>query len=194
VSFKGRGRYRLHFHQHVVDTVRRDDYWLRTHFDGATVYGEQWYPVKIDNVWKKLALDGLGCTLVGRLNNVEVKKMCWLGSSSVDNIYGSLVIHVATKEEADRLVKEAIVNMLNGECAYLDNSTRQYSLPAATDATSTAMFITVVSPLYLSADSVQSRVMQRPSANLPITSVQPVEVRVHTRPRIQDALRTVGST
>jgi hypothetical protein len=37
---------------------------------------------------------------------------------SVDKEYGSQVLHVATKEEADRLLKDIVMNMPNGKCAY----------------------------------------------------------------------------
>ena len=35
------GRYRLLFHGGGIDEVRRDDTWLRTHFDRETLYREQ---------------------------------------------------------------------------------------------------------------------------------------------------------
>ena len=67
VNAKGNGRYRLLFKGKDIDNVRRDDTWLRTHFDRGTLYGEQWYPVRIDRVYHKVAVDELGCTLLGRL-------------------------------------------------------------------------------------------------------------------------------
>jgi len=66
----------------------------------------------------KIDTDELGCKVFGRINGVEIKKMRWLGNPSVDKEYGSLIAHVGTKEEAGRLLKEIIVNMQNGECAY----------------------------------------------------------------------------
>jgi hypothetical protein len=118
VNSKGNGRYRSHFNQNDVESLRRDDSWVRTHFDKGTVYGEQWYPVRVDSAFRGNKTDELGCTVLGRLNNVEAKKMRWLGNPSLDKKYSSLVLHVATKEEADRLLKDSLVNMPNGECAY----------------------------------------------------------------------------
>jgi hypothetical protein len=39
VNSKGNGRYRLLFRGDDIDDVRRDDTWLRTHFDKGTLYG-----------------------------------------------------------------------------------------------------------------------------------------------------------
>ncbi|KAH9203832.1 hypothetical protein DL95DRAFT_472038 [Leptodontidium sp. 2 PMI_412] len=115
VNSKGNGRYRLLFHGDDVDKVRRDDTWLRTHFD--TLYGEQWYPMRVDRVYHEVATDEVGCTLFGRLNGVKVHKMRWLGNVSVDKEYRSMVIYLDTKEEVDRLLAEMTVTMANGECA-----------------------------------------------------------------------------
>jgi hypothetical protein len=43
VNSKGNGPYRLLFREADVDKVRRDDTWVRTHFDKGTLYREQWY-------------------------------------------------------------------------------------------------------------------------------------------------------
>lgn len=118
VNSKGNGRYRLLFHGDDVDKVRRDDTWLRTHFDRGTLYGEQWYPMRVDRVYHEVATDEVGCTLFGRLNGVKVHKMRWLGNVSVDKEYRSMVVYLDTKEEVDRLLAKMTVTMANGECAY----------------------------------------------------------------------------
>lgn len=118
VNSKGNGRYRLLFNQKDIEHLRRDDKWVQTHFDKGTVYGDQWFPVRIDRACRKVAMDELGCSVLGRLNGVKVHKMRWLGTVSVDKEYSSMVVHLDTKEEADRLLEKITVLMPNGECAY----------------------------------------------------------------------------
>ena len=60
----------------------------------------------------------MGCALFGRLNNVKVHKMRWLGSVSVDKEYRSVVVYLDAKEEVDKLLTGSTVTMANGECAY----------------------------------------------------------------------------
>jgi hypothetical protein len=48
VNSKGNGRYRLLFQGKDIDEVRRDDTWLKTHFDRGMLYGEQWYLIRVD--------------------------------------------------------------------------------------------------------------------------------------------------
>jgi len=118
VNDKGNGRYRLLFHQKHIDDLQRDDTWLKTHFDKGRIYGEQWYPVRVDRALRSQVIDETGCNEFSRLNGVEVKKMRWLGNMSVDKEYGSMVLHVRTREEMDKLLKEMIVLMPNGETAF----------------------------------------------------------------------------
>ncbi|KAH8800203.1 hypothetical protein F5884DRAFT_809637, partial [Xylogone sp. PMI_703] len=60
----------------------------------------------------------MGCTLFGQMNKVKVHKMRWLGSVSVDKEYRSMIVHLDTKEEVDRLLAKMMVTMANGECAF----------------------------------------------------------------------------
>lgn len=83
VNSKGNGRYRLLFQGKDVDTVRKDDTWVKTHFDRETLYGEQWYPMRVDRAYHGAAVDEMGCSIFGQLNGVKVHKMRWLGNVSV---------------------------------------------------------------------------------------------------------------
>ena len=118
VNSKGNGRYRLLFQCKDIDKVRMDDARLRTHFDRGTLYGEQWYPMRVDRVYYEVAVDEMGCSLFGQLNGVKVHKMRWLGNMSIDKEYRSMVAYLDTKEEVDRLLAKITVTMANGECAY----------------------------------------------------------------------------
>ncbi len=116
VNCKGNGRYRLLFREADVDKVRRDDSWVKTHFDKGTLYGEQWYPLRIDRAYRGVAIaDELGCTLFGRF---KAHKMRWLGTASVDKEYRTMVVYLDKKEEVDRLLAGMTVEMANGECAF----------------------------------------------------------------------------
>ena len=75
VNSKGNGRYRLLFREADVGKVRQDDSWVKTHFNKGTLYGEQWYPLRIDRAYRGVATGELGCTLFGRMNGVKVHKM-----------------------------------------------------------------------------------------------------------------------
>jgi hypothetical protein len=57
VNSKGNGRDRLLFHGKDVDNVRKDDIWVRTHFDRGTLYGEQWHPMRVDRAYHGAAVD-----------------------------------------------------------------------------------------------------------------------------------------
>jgi hypothetical protein len=118
VNSKGSGRYRLLFQANDIDAVRRDNTWLATHFDRGRLYGEEWYPMRVDRVFHKVAVDEMGCKLFSQLNGVKVHKMRWLGNVSVDKEYRSMVVYLDTKEEVDRLLAKMTVTMANGECAY----------------------------------------------------------------------------
>jgi hypothetical protein len=51
VNSKGNGRYRLLFQGKDIDNIWKDDTWVRTHFDRGTLYGEQWYPIRVDRAY-----------------------------------------------------------------------------------------------------------------------------------------------
>jgi hypothetical protein len=118
VNSKGNGRYRLLFQGKDIDNVRKDDTWVRTHFDRGTLYGEQWYPIRVDRAYHETAVDEMGCSIFGQLNGVKVHKMRWLGHVSIDKEYRSMVVYLDTKEEVDRLLAKMTVTVANGECAY----------------------------------------------------------------------------
>jgi len=118
VNSKGNGRYRLLFQGKDVDTVRKDDTWVKTYFDRGALYGEQWYPMRVDRAYHGAAVDEMGCLIFGQLNGVKVHKMRWLGNVSVDKEYRSMVVYLDTKEDVDGLLAKMTVTMANGECAY----------------------------------------------------------------------------
>lgn len=91
--------------------VRKYTSWLKGSFRQARIEGEQWYPIKVDRV-NKLSLKNLHdetvhgeiCRMYGEENDVEIKKMRWLGGKE-HLLYGSLVVYLSEKKYADRLLQ-----------------------------------------------------------------------------------------
>src|SRR5271156_1598966 len=77
VECNGNGRYRLSRGGCEQSTAGR--FSGENHFDKGTLHGEQWYPYR---AYQKVATDELGCTLFGRINEVKVHKMRWVGTAS----------------------------------------------------------------------------------------------------------------
>ena len=55
-----------------VYAVHQDDKWVKICFAGSSFYGEQWYPVKIDRVWRDLDLKNITRELLGRINRAKI--------------------------------------------------------------------------------------------------------------------------
>lgn len=86
--------------------------------DRVRLYGEQWFPVRVDRVKKSMPMDELGCTLFGKLNNAKVAKMRWLSRPAVEKEHGSILVFLEEKEQVDRLLTECVVHMPGGEIAF----------------------------------------------------------------------------
>jgi hypothetical protein len=75
VNSKGNGRYRLLFRGKNIDNVRKDDAWVRTHFDRGTLYGELWYPIRVDRVYHEAAVDEKGCSRFTRCDGLGICRL-----------------------------------------------------------------------------------------------------------------------
>jgi len=96
------------------------DKWVHAMAKGegqVRIYGEQWFPVRVDRVKKSISMDELGCKVVGLLNKVKITKMRWLSRPAVEKAHGSIVIFLEEKEQADKLLS-SVVNMPGGEIAF----------------------------------------------------------------------------
>ncbi|EKG12716.1 Zinc finger CCHC-type protein [Macrophomina phaseolina MS6] len=105
------------------ELVRSNLGWLETAFRGPRIRGRQWYPVKVDNVNKLTILNDDRTTvradasqMIGAENDVEVTQVRWLSKPS-SRLYGSAVIHLAKKSEADALLARRVID-IGGEAAY----------------------------------------------------------------------------
>ena len=95
--------------------------WLEPALPGARLVGLKWYPVKADWIEVALAMDaesGKVCRSAmerfGTENGVEVCTMRWLGRPRPNGQHASAVIKVATKEEAEKLLKSDSVTFGGG--------------------------------------------------------------------------------
>jgi hypothetical protein len=86
--------------------------WLDPQIPGARLVGPKWYPVKADFIEVALAMDAESGKVsksamerFGTENGVEVCTMRWLGKPRPSGQHASVVIKVATKEEAEKLLR-----------------------------------------------------------------------------------------
>ncbi|KAK7178590.1 hypothetical protein PSPO01_15353 [Paraphaeosphaeria sporulosa] len=86
--------------------------WLDPQIPGARLVGPKWYPVKADLIEVTLAMDAESGKVsksamerFGTENGVEVCTMRWLGKPRPSGQHASVVIKVATKEEAEKLLR-----------------------------------------------------------------------------------------
>ncbi|KJZ75486.1 hypothetical protein HIM_05182 [Hirsutella minnesotensis 3608] len=172
VNSKGNGRFRLLFRETDVDKVRQNDTWIKTHFDKGTLYGEQWYPLRVDRAHRGVATDDIGCAVFERMNGVKVHKMRWLGTASVDKEYRSLVVHLDKKEEVDR----------------------DFNQRDATVATSTDTCIIAARRQLRSVDSAPNRAILRRLAPRTFSSVQRAVEKEHARLQILGARYIAGNS
>jgi len=108
-----------------VQTVRQHNEWLTTRFPGAKLLAEQWYPVRIDGVYKFAVLNDSHSTKVkeeavkqvGDENGVAIHKIQWLSKPNSDKTYGSMVMYLARREDAIKLLQRGMVD-IEGETAF----------------------------------------------------------------------------
>jgi hypothetical protein len=95
--------------------------WLDPQIPGARLVGPKWYPVKADFIEVTLAMDvesgkvsKSAMERFGMENGVEVCTMRWLGRPRPSGQHASAVIKVATKEEAEKLLRSDSVTFGGG--------------------------------------------------------------------------------
>ncbi|OAL42833.1 hypothetical protein IQ07DRAFT_650679 [Pyrenochaeta sp. DS3sAY3a] len=111
--------------------LRASDRWVNQAFEGARTRGEEWHPVKIDDVVKAAVVSGDGHTISDGFiatfcveNKVtEIKKAFWLSKGNKPT--GSMTIFLASKEEAHRLIDNRLVK-IGGQIAFTDPGCPEY--------------------------------------------------------------------
>lgn len=104
--------------------ARNHDGWLHSHLRGARMQGEQWYPVKVDRVNKNSVCDESlvrlredACLKLSAENSISIRKMRFIGRPNPDKLYCSVVLYLASKPEAEKLLSRKYIDV-DGEVAY----------------------------------------------------------------------------
>jgi hypothetical protein len=103
--------------------LRMNDAWVNRIFEGARTKGDDWHPVKIDDVVKTVVVKEDGHTLKDTFpqmfcdeNGVMgVMKAYWL--SKGDKLTGSMAVYLASRDEAQRMVENRLVK-IGGQIAF----------------------------------------------------------------------------
>lgn len=105
-----------------VAQLRRATHWLSS-LPGATLQGEQWFPVKLNDVKKESVYEASGkqredfTRTFQEENKVDqVKKIVWLSGTKR---YGSMVIYLSGQGDAEALLNRRIAHV-RGEAAFSD--------------------------------------------------------------------------
>jgi hypothetical protein len=105
--------------------VRECTDWMCGYLQGTRLQADQWYPVRVDSVFKGAVLEDMGSDKVkegiskaiGEENGVHVHKIQWLSKPNPGKIHGSMVLYLAKREAAEKLVREVRVD-IEGETAF----------------------------------------------------------------------------
>lgn len=107
-----------------AETARIHNEWLGSHFQGARLLGDRWHPIKIDRVNKggicddtNMRLNSDACAKIGEENGTTVKRIRFLGQPNPDKTYCSIIAHLSTKEEVERMLEQQYMEV-DGEMAY----------------------------------------------------------------------------
>ncbi|KJZ68212.1 hypothetical protein HIM_12399 [Hirsutella minnesotensis 3608] len=90
---------------------------------GSRVMRDQLYLVRVDNANRSRVLSADGSILPGAIealsaeNNVQIAKIAWLSNKDSGKAYGSMVIYVTKRGDAQKLV-EGLYFDIAGESAY----------------------------------------------------------------------------
>lgn len=102
--------------------LRRVTHWLNA-MPGAKLQGEQWFPIKVNDVKRESVFETSGTqredflgTLQEENEVAEIKKIIWLSGKTR---YGSMAIYLATQANAQALLSRRVVHV-RGEAAFSD--------------------------------------------------------------------------
>ncbi|KAJ9482144.1 hypothetical protein VN97_g11299 [Penicillium thymicola] len=90
---------------------------------GAKLQGEQWFPIKLNDVKRESVFETSGTQRKGFLSTLqeenevaEIKKIIWLNGKKR---YGSMAVYLATQADAQALLNRRVVQV-RGEAAFSD--------------------------------------------------------------------------
>jgi hypothetical protein len=81
------------------------------------------YPIRVDSVNRTAILDEAGniqagaAEVLGKENDIQVAKLAWLSNREVPKAYGSMVVYLSKRSDAQRLLNEGFFSA-RGESGY----------------------------------------------------------------------------
>ena len=104
--------------------VRNQSGWVEKFFPGARINRDAWFPVKVDRVNKLSTTDETRVNLrediaelIGKENGIKINKVRWLSKPRNEAAYGSVVLYLDSKKDADQVVGQRTIN-IRGEAAW----------------------------------------------------------------------------
>lgn len=109
----------------TAQVIRANDSWLQERFRGTRLQAEQWYPVRVDSVYKGGVLTSMegaeprpeAAPMIAKENEVQVHKLQWLSKADVNKVHGSLVLYLGSRQDAEKLLRKGLVEV-DGEAAF----------------------------------------------------------------------------
>lgn len=98
--------------------ARKHNAWLTAAFEGASMGGDQWFPVKVDSVRKSEVYTEGKITkktieALGEENGMEIKHIRWISRMDSIKEHGSMIVYLAREEDAQRLLAEGFMDIYN---------------------------------------------------------------------------------
>jgi hypothetical protein len=105
--------------------LRTNDKWINQAFEGARLRGEEWYPIKLDDVAREAAVEKDGYTIKQSFadtfcaeNGVnKVMKAFWLSKGNKPS--GSMAVFLASANEAEQIINKRLVKV-GGQIAFAE--------------------------------------------------------------------------
>jgi hypothetical protein len=108
-----------------VDTAKIHNEWMLSHFPGARMLDDQWYPIRADRVKKDSIWDDANGRFrddarekIGLENGITVEKIRFLRAPNPDKAYFSVVMLLSKREDAERMLEQNYMDF-DGEVAYM---------------------------------------------------------------------------
>lgn len=103
-----------------------EEEWLKPKFPQAKIQSAATFPVKINGARATAVLDPMtgrilesARTAIGEENKCTIAKLGWLSKRDSGKLYGSMVVHLASKALADKFLEQGLFEV-GGESAYTD--------------------------------------------------------------------------
>ena len=125
-SPRDNNRFRVFFKDEcTAKAVRANDSWVQERFRGTRLQAEQWYPIRVDSVYKGGVLTSMegaepkpeATQMIAKENEVQVHRLQWLSKADVNKVHGSMVLYLGSRQDAEKLLHKGMVEV-DGETAF----------------------------------------------------------------------------